>query len=208
MFNKMIEKAVHKSQHCQRNWDLQKEVPESDINVMEVAVTQCPSKQNYAYYKPYVITDRNVIEAIYDQTDGFDYNVEGDTVKNSQTLANVLVAFVEDHQYMTESGYRELEAKKAKESGVEQDEQIQQRHISIGIAAGYLNLSATLLGYSTGCCTCFNNDKVSEILGTEKNTVLLMGVGWADESRPRREMHTDPEFVFPTYKKDLTAQRI
>ena len=55
MFHKMIEKAVHKSQHCQRNWDLTKEVPERDLQVMETAVTQCPSKQNYAYYKPYII---------------------------------------------------------------------------------------------------------------------------------------------------------
>lgn len=208
MFHNMIEKAVHKSQHCQRNWNLDKPVSDDDLKVIETAITQCPSKQNYAYYKPYIITDRKTIEAIYDQTDGFDYNVEGDTVKNPQTLANVLVAFVEDDQYMRESGHRELEAKKAKEAGTEQDEQIIQRNISIGIAAGYLNLSSTMLGYSTGCCTCFNNEKVSEILKTEKNTVLLMGVGWADDSRPRREMHTDKDFVFPTYKKDLRAEHI
>jgi ferredoxin len=47
----MIEKSVHKSQHCQRNWDLSKEVPKRDLEVMETAITQCPSKQNYAYYK-------------------------------------------------------------------------------------------------------------------------------------------------------------
>ena len=65
MFHKMIEKAVHKSQHCQRNWDLTKEVPERDLRVMETAVTQCPSKQNYAYYKPYLITNREIIQSIY-----------------------------------------------------------------------------------------------------------------------------------------------
>ena len=100
MFHNMIEKSVHKSQHCQRNWDLTQEVPERDLKVMETAITQCPSKQNYAYYKPYIITNRDTIEAIYDETDGFDYNAEGDTVKNVQVLANVLVAFVEDDQYM------------------------------------------------------------------------------------------------------------
>ena len=51
MFHNMIEKSVHKSQHCQRNWDLSKEVPKRDLEVMETAITQCPSKQNYAYYK-------------------------------------------------------------------------------------------------------------------------------------------------------------
>ena len=208
MFHKMIEKSVHKSQHCQRNWDLTKEVPEADLKVMETAVTQCPSKQNYAYYKPYIITDRKMIEAIYDQTDGFDYNAEGDTVKNVQVLANVLVAFVEDDQYMHEDGYRELNALEAKAAGKELPEQERQRNISIGIAAGYLNLSATMLGYSTGCCTCFNEEGVRNILGTDKQVHLLMGVGHADESRPRREKHDDPEFVYPTYKKSLSAVRV
>ena len=204
----MIEKSVHKSQHCQRNWDLGKEVPERDLKVMETAITQCPSKQNYAYYKPYIITNRETIQAIYDQTDGFDYNAAGDTVKNVQVLANVLVAFVEDDQYMTEAGYRELNAKEAKEVDRELPEQVRQRNISLGIAAGYLNLSATMLGYSTGCCTCFNATGVQKILGSEKTPALLMGIGWADESRPRREKHDDPDFTYPTYKKDLQAIRV
>jgi nitroreductase len=210
VFHQMIEKAVHKSQHCQRNWDLTQEVPEKDLKVMETAITQCPSKQNYAYYKPYIITDRKKIEAIYDQTDGFDYNAEGDTVKNVQVLANVLVAFAEDDQYKTATreDYRELNAIEAVEAGEELPEQVRQRNISIGIAAGYLNLSASMMGYSTGCCTCFDGNKVAEILGTDKPVNLLMGVGIADESRPRREKHDDPEFVYPTYKKYLDAVRV
>lgn len=217
MFHNMIEKAVHKSQHCQRNWDLTQTVSEKDIKVMETAITQCPSKQNYAYYKPYIITDRKTIEAIYDQTDGFDYNAEGDTVKNVQVLANVLVVFVEDDQYKTpnlenhsttEGGYRELNAVKAAESGKELPEQVRQRNISIGIAAGYLNLTASMLGYATGCCTCFNENGVREILGEDKPVHLLMGVGIADESRPRREKHDDPDFIYPTYKKYLSAIRV
>ena len=208
MFHNMIEKAVHKSQHCQRNWDLTKDVPERDLKVIETAITQCPSKQNYAYYKPYIITNRKIIEAIYDETDGFDYNAEGDTVKNVQVLANVLVAFVEDDQYMREDGYRELNAKEAKDVGHELPEQTRQRNLALGIAAGYLNLSATMLGYSTGCCTCFNESGVREILGVDKPVALLMGVGWADENRPRREKHDDPNFIYPTYKKDLQAVRV
>ena len=208
MFHNMIEKSVHKSQHCQRNWDLSKEVPERDLKVMETAVTQCPSKQNYAYYKPYIITDRKTIEAIYDQTDGFDYNAEGDTVKNVQVLANVLFVFADDHQYMEEAGYRELHAKAAKEVGQELEEQKRQRNLALGIAAGYLNLSATMLGYSTGCCTCFYAPGIQKILGTDKGISLLMGVGFPDESKPRREKHDDPNFTYPTYKKKLEAVRV
>jgi nitroreductase len=200
----MIEKAVHKSQHCQRNWDLSKEVPKRDLEVMETAITQCPSKQNYAYYKPYIITNREIIEKIYNQTDGFIINHEGDSVKNVQVLANVLVVFVEDNEYMR-IAVRDKNAKLAMDAEEDLPEQIRQRNISIGIAAGYLNLSATMLGYSTGCCTCFNTKGVQKVLGIEEHVLLLMGVGWPDEGRPRREKHDDPDFIYPTFKKNLKA---
>ena len=208
MFQKMIEKAVHKSQHCQRNWDLAKEVPERDLQVMETAVTQCPSKQNYAYYKPYIITNREVIESIYEETDGFVVNFEtGESKKNPQTLANVVVAFVEDDQWRRIET-RDTNVADAKEVDHELAEQDRQRNLSIGIAAGYLNLSSTLLGYSTGCCTCFNEPAVRKILGTNRQVHLLMGVGWADTSRSRREQHDDEDFIFPTLSKDLSAVRV
>lgn len=203
----MIEKSVHKSQHCQRNWDLSKEVPKRDLEVMETAITQCPSKQNYAYYKPYIITNREIIQQIYDQTDGFIINHEGDSVKNVQVLANVLVVFAEDNEYMR-IAVRDKNAKLAIDAGEELSEQERQRNISIGIAAGYLNLSATMLGYSTGCCTCFNTKGVQKVLGIKEPVLLLMGVGWADENRPRREKHDDPNFIYPTFKKNLEAVRV
>lgn len=209
MFHNMIEKAVHKSQHCQRNWDLTKEVPERDLQVMETAITQCPSKQNYAYYKPYIITNREIIEKIYNHTDGFGLGrTPPINKKNSQVLANVLVAFVKDSQVMRDEKTRELNAIKAKKLGEETEEQIRQRQLSLGIAAGYLNLSATMLGYSTGCCTCFNPVGVAEVLGVDEEVMLLMGVGWKDENRPRREKHDEPDFMFPTASKDLSAVRV
>jgi nitroreductase len=207
MFHNMIEKSVHKSQHCQRNWDLSKEVPDRDLKVMETAVTQCPSKQNYAYYKPYIITNREIIEKIYHQTDGFIINREGDSIKNVQVLANVLVVFAEDNEYM-KIDVRDKNAKLAIDAGKELPEQERQRNISMGIAAGYLNLSATMLGYSTGCCTCFNAKGIQKVLGIEEHVLLLMGVGWADENRPRREKHDDKDFIYPTFKKNLQAVRV
>lgn len=205
----MIEKAVHKSQHCQRNWDLTQEVPEKDIEVMETAITQCPSKQNYAYYKPYIITDRAKIQDIYDQTDGFGRGrTPPISKKNSQVLANVLVAFVADSQVMKDKTTREFNAVQSQANGEETEETKKQRQISVGIAAGYLNLSASLMGYSTGCCTCFNPQGVKEILGVQDEVLLLMGVGIKDEIRPRREKHDEPDFVFPTLTKEISAVRV
>jgi nitroreductase len=103
---------------------------------------------------------------------------------------------------------REFNAVEAQEAGQETDEQRKQRQLSVGIAAGYLNLSSSLMGYSTGCCTCFDGDGVKEVLGIEDEVMLLMGVGIKDEDRPRREKHDEPDFVFPTLPKEIEAVRV
>ena len=61
-----MEKAVIKSQHTQRNWDLGKELPKKDVETLLHAVTNCPSKQNIAFYKVHFIQDRDVIEEIHE----------------------------------------------------------------------------------------------------------------------------------------------
>lgn len=204
MFNSMIKKSVIKSQHCQRNWDLDRDIPAEDIDTIETAITQCPSKQNIKFYKPYMIQDRNIIEQIHACTDGF--YVNGKTETNSQTLANLLVAFVEDTGQHTK-GIRNPEfadtthpfnAKKINRDVL----------LSVGIAAGYCNLTATMLGYSTGCCSCFDAIEVGKILDTKGKVLLLMGIGYPDETRNRREHHSHKDFIFPTFDKDLKAKKL
>ena len=53
--NKNIIKAIHASQHTQRNYDLDKKIPIEDIKTIITAATQCPSKQNLAFYDLHVI---------------------------------------------------------------------------------------------------------------------------------------------------------
>jgi nitroreductase len=50
MFRNMLKKAIHKSQHVQRNWDLNKSIPEEDLELIAEAVTQAPSKQNVTFF--------------------------------------------------------------------------------------------------------------------------------------------------------------
>ena len=59
--NKNIIKAIHASQHTQRNYDLERKIPIEDIKTLITAATQCPSKQNLAFYDLHVIVNRNVI---------------------------------------------------------------------------------------------------------------------------------------------------
>ena len=74
-------------------------------------------------------------------------------------------------------------------------------HMAVGVAAGYLNVTATLMGYSTGCCACFDENGVKKLLGLENNPVLLMGIGHKDAARNRRVHHLQNDFVFPTLPK-------
>ena len=211
MFNSFLEKTIVKSQHCQRNWNLERSIPEEDINTLRTAVTQCSSKQNRVFYRVHFITNREVIEKIYNLTEGFTVNYEPiETKKNPQTLANLLVAFSEDmsvEEGLRTNGERDAAKTMDKKAAKESDpNRIRDANIALGIASGYLTFAANLLGYSTGCCQCFDVDKVSEVIGTEK-TLLLMGIGYPGDKN-RRVDHVDESFAFPTFKKNIKVDYI
>lgn len=216
----MIKKSIQKSQHCNRNWDLTQEMPQADIDLMIEAATQCPTKQNLNHYKTHVITDRAIIEQIeaataipdfgsadndfrgYDGVQGYD---EGKGPTNSQLSAHAVFAFVEDSPWQMGEEVRDPAEKEQGMSAVSYKED---RDQAVGIAAGYLNLVSTMMGYSTGCCKCFHVSKVNELLGLPegKDTVLLMGIGIADPSRQRQEHHTDASFSFGSHKNMRTFE--
>ncbi len=207
-FNKMLRETIHESQKCQRNWDLSKQISEEDKELIIEAATNSPSKQNLNYFKLLVIEDRDTIENIHENTRGFGpiyknfdadktpsklkktgkaHYQEGDGVgdwyTNPQVLGQLLLAFT---------------ANEPTQIREEDDSYEEDRAMAIGIAAGYVNVIATQMGYATGCCKCMDSEAVKEILGGE-SPILLMGVGVADKTRDRREHHTE-DFVFPSLK--------
>jgi len=209
--NDEITKTIIKSQHCQRNWDLSQEIPAEDLKVLVDCVTQCPSKQNIAFYKAHFITNRETIQAIYDNTDGFTINYNPrQTTKNTQCLANLLVVF-EKHDYtqkqnLSDRGIpRTDQAYQIMQDGApdERTTWVMERdcQLAVGVAAGYLNLSASLMGYATGCCSCFYPRGVQEVLGIDGTPLLLMGIGFSDANTNRRVHHEDRDFIFPIKKK-------
>jgi hypothetical protein len=202
-----LEKAIIKSQHCQRNWDLEATIPDEHIQVLKTAVTQCPSKQNVAYYRAKFITNREVIEAVHSKTDGFTLKYGGESTTNPQVLANLLVVFEElDMEEVVEGSeirneqFREL---KEGDGDAELASQllVRDKNMAIGIAAGYLNLTASLLGYSTGCCACFDGGGIRDILGLKKEPALLMGIGIKNPNLGRRVHQKFSDIVFPTKRK-------
>jgi nitroreductase len=193
-----IKKAVIRSQHCQRNWNLEKEIPQEDLQTMVHAITNCPSKQNAAFYNVYTITDRDTIERIHEKTEGFYHRDEEKMVSNSQTLANVLFVFTNN----TEKSNR---LNKKRDSYGDNEASVgRDLHMATGIAAGYLNLTSSLMGYNTGCCACFEGDEIQEILNTKDEIVLLMGVGHKGDI-PRRIHHADNSLTFPAIPKEDIA---
>ena len=201
-----IKKAVSRSQHCQRNWDLSKKIPQEDLDLIVHAATQCPSKQNIAYYKLHFITNRDIIEAVHDKTSGFINYETGDSETNSQTLANLLIAFEEEDyidRHTTDKVFRndELLAYDNNEMTQRQKDLLtRDRFMAIGIASGYVNLTSSMLGYSTGYCACFDADDIANIISAKNPINLLMGVGFANANK-NRLVHHKSDFVFPAKSK-------
>jgi len=189
-----LKKTIIKSQHVQRCWDLSKQIPEEDIELLVHAATNCPSKQNFRFYKLHFITNRDTIETIHSLTTGL-RNVSGEMSTNSQTLANLLVVF-ENVERSDEYVKKWLLRDNAVERNWTRDQDM-----AIGIAAGYLNVIASMLGYGTGCCACFDGNEVSKVLGYDKEVILMMGIGYGDDARNRRMHHIENKMM-PTRSKE------
>jgi hypothetical protein len=204
--NNNISQAIIQSQHCQRNWDLTKEIPQDDIDLLITAATECPSKQNVAFYAIHAITNRDIINAIYNTTDGFTISrVPHRTVMNSQTLANLLFvvepipintldkeAFRNDQTLVSSRGVSDPMAERL----LERD-----RNMAIGIATGYINLTANILGYNTGYCACFDDTVVKNLLNLKNFPTLLLGVGFNTPGLDRKLHQLDHSFVYPVNVK-------
>lgn len=214
---KKIKDSIIVSQHCQRNWDLEKKIPQEDIDVILASVTDCPSKQNIAFYNVHAITDRATIEAIHEKTYGKSASgkTKADSIglSNPQTLANLLLVFTErsykDQVINVPEENRNAELRElasAMESGADISKQRRALDrdgtIALGIAAGYCNLTASMLGYRTGCASCFDEKAVKDILNSDEKPLLLMGVGINKEGTNRRSHHQDNSFLFRTLKKE------
>jgi nitroreductase len=200
-----LKEVIIKSQHCYRNYDLTKSFPKEDLELIVHAATNCPSKQNIAYYKLHVITDAETIKKIYHATDGFIKNHStGESTTNSQVLANVLLVFeTENYLSRNHESVRNKQMFNAYQNQLTNSDTyviLRDIQMATGIAAGYANLTSSMLGYGTGFCCCFDQDIIRDIINVENDIMLLMGIGFKNES-VNRCMHPETGFIFPTFKK-------
>jgi nitroreductase len=206
MDHSVLSKAIVRSQHCQRNWDLSKSIPQEDLDLLVHAVTQCPSKQNIAFYKAYFITDRATIEQIHEFTRHASRSKKYETETNSQILANLVIVFEKNNYVpvLSTDIYRNEETRAILDntaSASQLDTLRRDTEMAVGIAAGYVNLTASMMDYSTGCCACFDGAAIQNLLAMENEPVLLMGVGFNNPDMNRRVHHQLHDFVFSTKVK-------
>lgn len=216
------------SQRCQRNWNLDKEIPKEDIDTMIYAIKSAPSKQNERHFQVSIITDYESRYKIYDATHNFahkedqtpDYAEDGSLnyKHQSQLIGNVLFVFSRDINDIYRSGeshaggFTLSEDKNVEQAGTHdlrgpkkaQTQRMYQDYglHSLGIGVGYLLLTAHLLGYKTGCSGGFDQDTTEEITGIKYSQVIV-AVGFEDNNRDRTEEHFEPWRRFPSFDKDI-----
>lgn len=204
--NDNIEKAIVLSRHTQRNWDLSREIPQEDLDLIISSATQCPSKQNIAYYRIHAITNRDIIESIHNSTHGFTISQDPyRSITNTQVLANLLIVFEEvDIDFNDRNSQRNDQIIAIANGTATQEDWetlTRDKHMAVGVAAGHLNMTSALLGYSTGFCACFNFDGIKETLNLEKDPILLLGIGFKNDNVDRRIHHNHSHYVYPTIPK-------
>ena len=102
-----LEELIYKSQRCQRNWDLSKEIPKEDIDTMIHAIKSAPSKQNEKHFQVSIVTDYDQRFAIYNATHNFAHSEDGVNIdkhpdgsinykRQSQLIGNMLFVFSRD----------------------------------------------------------------------------------------------------------------
>jgi hypothetical protein len=182
------------SQRCQRNWDLSKSISNEDMELLKNSIVNSPAKQNEEYYSVTFITDRGIIESIYKNTINTMENCIPEYNLNPQVLANLLVLF---------SGKTPKTFRNPPEDYIDITAQ---QNLAVGIASGQLILTANLLDLKTGFCACFDGIEIGNIINVD-NPLLLIGIGYPDESKSRIQDH-NLKRLHPTFNKPLTITTI
>ena len=80
-------KYIQESQKCQRNWNLNKNIPDKDLDLIMEAVTNCPTRQNINFYNVQAITNRDLIEKIHEHTAYFKIDPDVDVSEYSKLIS-------------------------------------------------------------------------------------------------------------------------
>jgi len=215
-------KASENSQRCQRNYDLTKEIPEYDLRALAQIVANSPSKQNEKHIGLAVVTNKEIIQQLYEKTNFYMIKPKGSRdedfcsndgpqweqdpsvcICNSQVLANAVFVFYKDVDGTYLRAGDSIFAMKPDAPDYTLFMFGRQVFTSLGIAIGQFLLAAHLMGYKTGCCAAFRESEIAEVLSLSEKKVpyVMVGLGYNNPKLDRR--------VHPTLKnKDVHPSRV
>jgi len=223
---KDIKRTSEVIRRCQRNWDHSKSIPREHIELLAEVAKNSPTKQDEAYFDVYAITDRDLIEKLYENSDGFTTGVlEGEKFQvwpNSQTRANLVFCWVSrqpttmrnyyqdevDHEHFIEAETDVKDVDKtpgAPKDPNEWSRNVENTYTSIGISTACVAQAAARLGYVTG----YNKnvglfDETIEL--DTSDTVWLrytLSIGFPNEDKPHYIDDEGREFL----SYSLTTER-
>lgn len=150
-----------------RNFIPHKKIPLKDIRKIIKTVDLAPSAGNLQAYKVFVVEDEFNRERLYKAC----YNQRSDFIKN----ASLILVFCTDPDQS-----KEKYGKRGEELYTLQD---------TTIAATFIMLAATALGYASCWVGSFKEQEICKILNTSLKPVAAITIGYTDENpvRPKRK---------------------
>jgi hypothetical protein len=194
-------KASQISNHCQRNWDYNTPIPQDDIDKLTTVGTSMPTKQNLAYYKLIVSTNRDFNHYCF--TKSIDIKNDDTFTRNTQVDAPLLFLWCYEPNAVLDNQNLFVPDKSI---NINFDR-------SISISLGGISLAAAQLGYRTGFCQCVQIDEINKKLKSTFNKELnfsgvFLGVG---KPHPKAEHWyqvlddngIETRIVYPEIKKEI-----
>lgn len=166
---------------CQRNWDISKNIPIEDLDILIQTVENAPRKNLIRFFSLLVATDRTVIDKLQKLTV---FNVKDGISNQMQVFANAVFVFIKDYDlkdaYMSRTDLYD--------NNSYEDHFIQ---FHCGLSAGLVALKASEMGYKTGFSMCFPDTQ--EVLKKEFNingeVVAFLGIGYPVTNIPYHVSH-------------------
>jgi hypothetical protein len=131
----------------QRNWSEQP-VPDHHIEYLVNVAANTPTKQSNRYWNLLVLTNRHMIETVFETTKCWDYHNKT-WHYNTQMLAPLIMLWVKTKIDVGNDSYYAESA--------EDNDDLLDTHQSVGISAGITAYEAAGLGYRIGFCRCFTD---------------------------------------------------
>lgn len=210
--------TVYRSQRCQRNWDLSKEVDSETINwLMEIGYTT-PTKQNLDTFEIVCISNREVIKEFSKAATNPPYNldalsdhlrkeIENGRVQNPQTDSNLLFLFFLKPEQRTSA------LRADRERGEPENDAYWRActNLEIGLAASAIGIAANSIGMKSGFCRCIDHDLIpTDILKTYNinpyHLEVMLGIGYPLYNDHTR--YTDGKHYSESYPKIIPRKLI